>query len=90
MLSFDPRLELHRALYAVSESKSSHPVPGFIIGSIRLVYGFCSLTNAVMHVCVCPAFFFRAKPKKRLGCSGRALLNFSPGIISGGESPCFR
>ena len=45
MLCFDPRLELHRALYAVSESKSSHPVPGFIIGSIpyecvRLVYRF--------------------------------------------------
>ena len=45
MLCFDPGLESHRALYAVSESESSHPVPGFIIGSIlyecvRLVYGF--------------------------------------------------
>ena len=52
MLSFDPRLELHRALYAVSESKSSHPVPGVIIGSIRLVYGFLFFDER-RNACVC-------------------------------------
>ena len=55
MLCFDPRLELHRALYAVSESKSSHPAPGFIIGSIlyecvRLVYRFLFLKESCVHV----------------------------------------
>ena len=74
MLCFDPRLESHRALYAVSESKSSHTVPGFIIGSIldecvRLVYRFLFFEERCVHM----RPFFRANRKKRLGCSGRAL-----------------
>ena len=55
MLCFDPRLESHRALYAVSESKSSHSVPGFIIGSIldecvRLVYRFLFFEERCVHM----------------------------------------
>ena len=56
MLCFDPRLELHRALYAVSESKSSHPVPSFIIGFIlyecvRLVfYRFLFFEERCVHM----------------------------------------
>ena len=69
MLCFDPRLELHRALYTVSESKSSHPVPGFIIGSIlyeclRLVYRFLFFDercNACVYV---RPVLFKSKAKE--------------------------
>ena len=45
MLCSDPGLESHRALYAVSESKYPHPVPGCIIDSI-------------LYECVCAVYRF--------------------------------
>ena len=71
MLCFDPGLELHRALYAVSESKSSHPVPGFIIGSIlyecvRLVYRFLFFEERCVHTGMRVLFLSKSKETPRV------------------------